>query len=110
MSRVAAPARISDFFLRLADEPALLAEHEHNPRRAMTGAGLTPGQIDTVLDGDVELVRQAVETEVAADPLRRHLVVVPRMTTLTPKPEPEPEPEPEPPHPQRTRPSGLAHT
>jgi hypothetical protein len=109
VSQVVSPPRISDFFLRLADDPALLAEHGRDPRRTMTSAGLTRGQIEAVLNGDLDHVRQAVEAEVAADPLRRHVVVMPRMTTHTPKP-PEPgEPEPEPP-PRPTPPGRLSDT
>jgi hypothetical protein len=112
MSQVVARPRISDFFLRLADDPALLAEHGRNPRRTMTSAGLTRGQIEAVLNGNLDRVRQTVEAEVAADPLRRHVVVMPRMTTHTPTPpepdEPEPD-EPEPP-PQPTPPARISDT
>jgi hypothetical protein len=109
MSQVVSPPRISDFFLRLADDPVLLAEHGRDPRRTMTSAGLTRGQIEAVLNGDLDHVRHAVEAEVAADPLRRHVVVMPRMTTHTPTP-PEPgEPEPEPP-PRPTPPGRLSDT
>jgi hypothetical protein len=100
MSPVATPERISDFFLRLADDPALLDEHLHDPRATMAAAGLTPGQIDTVLRGDVDGLRQAVEEEIGADPARRHVVVTPRMTVHTPSPD-DPEPPPPPPEPER---------
>lgn len=99
MSPVATPERLSDFFLRLADDPARLDEHTRDPRATMAAAGLTAEQIDTVLTGDVDRVREAVEAEVAADPVRRHVVVTPRMTLHTPTPPPEP-PEPEPPKPK----------
>lgn len=102
MSPTATEPRLSDLFLRLAEEPALLDEHERDPRLSLTKAGFTDGQIASVLAGGIERVRQSIENEVAADPLRRHLVVTPRMTVHTPTPDddepspPQPPPQPEP--------------
>ncbi len=89
--------RLSDFFLRLADDPALLVEHERDPRRSLAAAGFTDEQITSLLDGGIEGVRQAVATDVEADPLRRHLVVAPRMTVHTPTPDDDEPPSPTPP-------------
>jgi hypothetical protein len=94
MSQVANPPRLSDFFLRLADERALLDEHTRDPAPTMAAAGLTVEQIDTVLAGDVDRVREALEAEVTADPSRKHVVVTPRMTLHTPKPGPPDPPDP----------------
>jgi hypothetical protein len=102
MSPIQSSQRISDFFLRLADDPALLDAHAGDPRATMAAAGLTAEQIETVVQGGVLRVRETVEAEVAGDPLRRHLVVTPRMTVHTPTPDddepnpPQPPPQPEP--------------
>jgi hypothetical protein len=95
----AANARTSlpNFFLRLADNPELLAGYDRNPRRAMAAAGLSPDQMSVVLSGDIQRLRGAVDTELAEDPEHRRLIVTPRMVIHTPRPVP-PEP-PEPPRP-----------
>ena len=101
MGGVTSESRLSDFFLRLADDPALLGAYERDPRAALGAAGLRNAQVDAVLEGGHQSVREALEAELSADPLRRRLVTAPRMTAHTPVPEPDgPEPEPEPPEPE----------
>ena len=102
MNPVQTPTRLADYFLRLADDAALMADQQRNPRATMAAAGLTEEQITRLLAGGIEGVRQAVESEIATDPLRRHVVTSPRMTVHTPTPDdgepspPEPPPQPEP--------------
>ncbi|HYX88977.1 MAG TPA: hypothetical protein VE753_06380 [Gaiellaceae bacterium] len=87
---------ITDFFRRLADEPELLAEYARDPERTMASAGLDPAQIATVLEGDPHTLGGAIADEFAADPVRRRLIVTPRMVIHTPLPAPEPTEPPEP--------------
>jgi hypothetical protein len=87
--------RITDLFLRLAEDPALLSEFARDPQVALEASGLNESQVATVLTGDADTVRAAVADEVARDPFRRHIRVAPRMIVY-PEPEPEPEPEPDP--------------
>jgi hypothetical protein len=79
----------------------------------MAAAGLSRSQIATVLTGAPESVRDLINGELAADPVRRHRIVTPRMVIMAPEEpeEPEPEepekperPEPEPPEPEREPP------
>ncbi len=73
----------------------------------MVSAGLDPATVAEVLEGDTERVREVVCREFAADPVRRHLRVSPRMVVQVMIPEEEPEkpeeperePEPTPPVP-----------
>jgi len=88
--------QITDVFLRMGEDPALLSEFERDPRAVLEASGLSESQVSTVLTGDADTVRAAVADEVARDPVRRHIVVAPRMTIYKPEPEPDSEPEPEP--------------
>jgi hypothetical protein len=97
MTTVAPEPRLSDFFLRLADDPSLLDAYERDPRTTLAAAGLPDAQIDAVLAGP-DAVRTALETELTRDPALRRLIVTPRMTTEGPD-EPEPD-EPEPDEPE----------
>ena len=110
MSPVTEAKRITDFFLLLGEDQSLLAAFERDPRSALEVSGLDEDQVATVLAGDPEAVRAAVENEIARDPTHRCLVIAPRMMIFTktepdeeqiegePEPEPpsEPEPSPEP--------------
>ena len=51
MTAVAPEPRLSDFYLRLADDPSLLEQYERDPEVALAAAGMTDAQIDAVLDG-----------------------------------------------------------
>ena len=112
-----APTRpvLADVFLRLADDPDLLAEYDRDPRAVLEREGLSDEQIDSVLTGSPEDVRLVVERELEADPTRRRLITTPRMVVheapereepeeepdeKEPEEEPEPEPEPWPQEPQ----------
>jgi hypothetical protein len=102
-------SRVSDFFLRLSDDSSLLAEYGRDPKATMAAAGLSRKQIETVLAGTPQSVRDLIDAEFAADPARRRLIITPRMIIMEEpeepeepeKPEPErPEPEPERPEPE----------
>lgn len=117
MTRVAERTeRITDLFLRLAEDSALLSEFVRDPRVALEASGLNESQIETVLTGDADTVRAAVADEVVRDPVRRHIRVAPRMIVYPepepgPEPDPEPDPEPEPePEPEERRVVGAARS
>jgi len=93
MTAVAPEPRLSDFYLRLADDPSLLEQYERDPEAARAAAGMTDAQIDAVLDGS-DAVRSVLETELAGEPGLRRLVTEPRMMTMGP-PEDEDEDEPD---------------
>jgi hypothetical protein len=96
MTTVADPPRISDYLLRLTDDPTLLAEQQRNPRATMAEAGLDEAQIEAVLAGSTRL-REALDDELDRDPVRRRLVIRPRMTLMTDPPDdPDDEPDDEP--------------
>lgn len=80
MTAVAPEPRLSDFFLRLSDDPSLLEEYERDPLAALAAAGMTHAQIDAVLGGS-DAVRSALEGELAGEPALRRLVTAPRMMT-----------------------------
>ena len=83
MTSVAPERRLSDFFLRLADDPSMLEAYGRDPQATLTTAGLGDAQIDAVLGGP-NAVRSAVETELTNDPALRRLITVPRMSTEGP--------------------------
>jgi len=93
MTAVAPEPRLSDFYLRLADDPSLLEQYERDPEAALAAAGMTDVQIDAVLDGS-DAVRSVLEAELAGEPGLRRLVTEPRMMTMGP-PEDEDEDEPD---------------
>ena len=93
MTAVAPEPRLSDFYLRLADDPSLLERYERDPEAALAAAGMTDAQIDAVLDGS-DAVRSVLEAELAGEPGLRRLVTEPRMMTMGP-PEDEDEDEPD---------------
>jgi hypothetical protein len=96
MTAVAPELRLSDFFLRLSDDPSLLEEYERDPQAALAAAGMTDAQIDAVLGGS-DAVRSALEDELAGEPALGRLVTAPRMMTMGPEsPEDEDEPDDEP--------------
>ena len=80
MTAVAPELRLSDFFLRLSDDPTLLDEYERDPPAALAAAGMSGAQIDAVLGGS-DAVRSALEAELAGEPALRRLVTAPRMMT-----------------------------
>ena len=94
MTAVAPEPRLSDFYLRLADDPSLLEQYERDPEVALAAAGMTDAQIDAVLDGS-DAVRSVLEAELSGEPGLRRLVTEPRMMTMGP-PEDEDEPDDEP--------------
>lgn len=76
MTSVAPEPRLSEFFLRLADDPSLLETYERDPQTALAAAGLGNAQIEAVLSGS-----EAVRSELAREPGLRRLVIEPRMST-----------------------------
>ena len=88
MPTASAP-RLTDFYLRLADDPLLLEAYERDPRRVLADAGLAAAEIDAVLAGP-ERARAALDAEVSSDPELRRLFRTPRMTTMGPdRPRPD---------------------
>ena len=83
MTSVASEPRLTDLFLRLADDPSLLEAYGRDPRSALAAAGLGAAEIDTALRSP-EAMRTAVEAELTTDPALRRLVTTPRMSTETP--------------------------
>jgi hypothetical protein len=96
MSPVAEVNRITDFFLLLGEDQSLLKEFERDPRSLLEASGLDNDAVATVLAGDSDTVRAAVEDEVASDPARRRLVITPRMMVQGGGPQPKPKPKPKP--------------
>ena len=76
MTSVVSEPRLSEFFLRLADDPSLLETYERDPRTTLAAAGIGDAQIDAVLSGS-----EAVRSELAREPALRRLVTEPRMST-----------------------------
>jgi hypothetical protein len=85
MPTASAP-RLTELYLRLADDPSLLEAYERDPRRALADAGFASAEIDAVLESP-ERIRAALDAEVASHPDFRRLVVNPRMKTMTPEPD-----------------------
>jgi hypothetical protein len=82
MPTASAP-RLTEFYLRLADDPSLLEAYEQDPRRALADAGLATAEIDAVLESP-DRARAALDAELSCDPDLRRLVATPRMTTQKP--------------------------
>jgi phosphopantothenoylcysteine synthetase/decarboxylase len=80
MSTASAP-RLTELYLRLADDPSLLEAYERDPRRALADAGFAAAEIEAVLESP-ERARAALDAEVASHPDLRRLVVSPRMKTM----------------------------
>ena len=82
MSPVAEAKRITDFYLVLGDDQALLADYLRDPQRVLESSGLDDDAIATLLAGDSDAVRSAVAYEVANDPVRERHAVRPRMCVM----------------------------
>ena len=80
MPTASAP-RLTEFYLRLADDPSLLEAYERDPRRALADAGFASAEIEAVLESP-ERVRAALDAEVSSHPDLRRLVVSPRMKNM----------------------------
>jgi hypothetical protein len=80
MPTASAP-RLTDLYLRLADDPSLLEAYERDPRRALADAGFASAEIEAVLESP-ERVRAALDAEVSSHPDLRRLVVSPRMKNM----------------------------
>ena len=80
MPTASAP-RLTDFYLRLADDPFLLEAYERDPRRVLADAGLAAAEIEAVLESP-DRVRAALDAEVSSHPDLRRLVVSPRMKNM----------------------------
>jgi hypothetical protein len=79
----ASATRLTEFYLRLADDPLLLEAYERDPRRVLADAGLAVAEIDAVL-ASPDRARAALDAEVSSDPDLRRLFRTPRMTTMGP--------------------------
>ena len=82
MSPVAEANRITDFFLVLGDDQALLAQYMRDPQGVLERSGLDDDAIATLLAGDSRAVQGAVAAEIAGDPLRERHAVRPRMCVM----------------------------
>jgi hypothetical protein len=82
MSPVAEAKRITDFYLVLGDDQALLADYLRDPSAVLERSGLDDDAIATLLAGDPDAVRTAVSVEIASDPLRQRHAVRPRMCSM----------------------------
>ena len=80
MSTASAP-RLTDLYLRLADDPSLLEAYERDPRGALADAGFAAAEIEAVLESPGR-ARAALDAEVSSHPDLRRLVVSPRMKTM----------------------------
>jgi hypothetical protein len=80
MPTASAP-RLTELYLRLADDPSLLEAYERDPRRALADAGFASAEIDAVLESP-ERARAALDAEVSSHPDLRRLVVSPRMKNM----------------------------
>src|SRR5919108_3295117 len=80
MSTASAP-RLTELYLRLADDPSLLEAYERDPRGALADAGFAAAEIEAVLESP-ERARAALDAEVSSHPDLRRLVVSPRMKTM----------------------------
>ena len=80
MSTASAP-RLTELYLRLADDPSLLEAYERDPRRALADAGFAAAEIEAVLESP-ERARAALDAEVSSHPDLRRLVVSPRMKNM----------------------------
>jgi hypothetical protein len=86
MTETAQKTALTDFFLRLGEDRALLTEFERDPYRALVDAGLAGDQITAVLHGGHQDVRLALEEELVRDPVWRHVLTPTRMTKPTSTP------------------------
>jgi hypothetical protein len=80
MSTASAP-RLTELYLRLADDPSLLEAYERDPRGALADAGFAAAEIEAVLESP-ERARAALDAEVSSHPDLRRLVVSPRMKNM----------------------------
>ena len=80
MSTASAP-RLTELYLRLADDPSLLEAYERDPRRALADAGFAAAEIEAVLESP-DRARAALDAEVSSHPDLRRLVVTPRMKNM----------------------------
>ena len=80
MPTASAP-RLTDLYLRLADDPSLLEAYERDPRGALADAGFAAAEIEAVLESP-ERARAALDAEVSSHPDLRRLVVSPRMKNM----------------------------
>jgi hypothetical protein len=90
MNETAQKIGLTDFFLRLGEDPARLTAFERDPERELLAAGLAEDQIAAVLHGGHQDVRLALEAELTRDPVWRHVLTPTRMTKPTwapPKPD-----------------------
>jgi hypothetical protein len=86
MSQTAQKIGLTDFFLRLGEDRALMTEFERDPKRVLVDAGLAGDQVAAVLQGGHHDVRLALEAELVRDPVWRHVLTPTRMTKPTSMP------------------------
>ena len=82
MSTASAP-RLTELYLRLADDPSLLEAYERDPRGALADAGFAVAEIDAILESP-DRARAALDAELSSDPDLRRFVSGPRPATHGP--------------------------
>ena len=82
MPTASAP-RLTEFYLRLADDTSLLEAYERDPRGTLADAGFAAAEIDAILESP-DRARAALDAELSSDPDLRRLVATPRMTAQKP--------------------------
>jgi hypothetical protein len=80
MPTAASRPRLTNLYLRLADDPSLLERFERDPRRALADAGFATVEIDALLESP-ERARAALDAELSSDADLLRLVTTPRMST-----------------------------
>ena len=72
MPTASAP-RLTEFYLRLADDTSLLEAYERDPRGTLADAGFAAAEIDAILESP-DRARAALDAELSSDPDLRRLV------------------------------------
>ena len=62
MSTVA-PSPVTDFYVRLGEDEALLEEFERDPQASLEGAGFSADALAVLLEGDLDTIRATVRDE-----------------------------------------------
>jgi hypothetical protein len=90
---------LSDFLVRLVDEPDLLEEYIEDRSAVMEREGLGSQDRDAIMTGDLLKIRARLRTQ-HPDVHVFNSVMEPEPPKPPEPPEPEPKPEPEPPTPE----------
>lgn len=78
MSSPPAAPRLTDLFLRLGDDEALLAEYERDPAAVLAAQGIEATAARAAAEGDLEAVRAVIAEENRPQPQRFRYEPAPR--------------------------------